>query len=139
MKKKSKWGVVILLALIIIGIIVYPQLKKMSIAEDKEVSSAAPRSKGPQTLDIEAEILLPQQLIDNTIVTGSTIPDEQVDMAFESSGKIVGIFFKEGAHIQKGQLLAKINDKPLQAELQKLEAQIPLAKERVYRQHTLLQ
>lgn len=35
--------------------------------------------------------------------------------------------------------MAKINDKPLQAQLKKLEAQVPLAKDRVYRQRTLLE
>ena len=38
----------------------------------------------------------------------------------------------------RSDLLAKINDKPLQAELKKLEAQVPLAKDRVFRQQTLL-
>ncbi|HCC52957.1 MAG TPA: efflux transporter periplasmic adaptor subunit, partial [Porphyromonadaceae bacterium] len=42
------------------------------------------------------------------------------DLSFESSGKIVSIDFLEGTHIKKGDLLAKINDKPLQAELKKL-------------------
>jgi membrane fusion protein (multidrug efflux system) len=48
------------------------------------------------------------------------------------------LFFKEGTHVKKGDLLAKINDKPLQAELKKLEAQLPLAQGRVFRQETLL-
>ena len=51
----------------------------------------------------------------------------------------MAIYFQEGTHVKQGDLLAKINDKPLQAELKKLEAQIPLAKDRVYRQHTLLE
>lgn len=71
--------------------------------------------------------------------TGSTLPDEEVDLAFESSGKVVAIYFTEGSHVKAGDLLAKINDKPLQAQLKKLEAQVPLAKDRVYRQRTLLE
>lgn len=54
--------------------------------------------------------------------TGSTLPDEEVDLAFESSGKVVAIYFTEGSHVKAGDLLAKINDKPLQAQLKKLEA-----------------
>ena len=67
------------------------------------------------------------------------LPDEEVDLAFESSGKVVAIYFTEGSHVKAGDLLAKINDKPLQAQLKKLEAQVPLAKDRVYRQRTLLE
>lgn len=40
--------------------------------------------------------------------------------------------------MRKGELLGKVNDEPLQAELKKLEAQLPLARERVTRQRTLL-
>ncbi len=36
-------------------------------------------------------------------------------------------------------MLAKVNDAPLQAELKKLEAQIPLASDRVFRQKSLLE
>jgi membrane fusion protein (multidrug efflux system) len=41
--------------------------------------------------------------------------------------------------VKEGDLLAKINDKPLQAQLKKLEAEVPLARDRVYRQRTLLE
>jgi membrane fusion protein (multidrug efflux system) len=62
-----------------------------------------------------------------------------VDLSFESSGKLIAIYFKEGTHVKEGDLLAKINDKPLQAQLKKLEAEVPLARDRVYRQRTLLE
>jgi membrane fusion protein (multidrug efflux system) len=71
--------------------------------------------------------------------TGSLLPDEEVDLAFETSGKIVGIFFEEGARVKKGDLLAKINDKPLQAQLLKLKAQRKLLEEREFRQKQLLE
>lgn len=67
------------------------------------------------------------------------LPDEEVDLSFESAGKITKIYFNEGSFVKKGTLLAKVNDEPLQAELKKLDAQIPLARERVSRQRTLLE
>jgi membrane fusion protein (multidrug efflux system) len=70
--------------------------------------------------------------------TGSLKPDEQVDLSFETSGKIVGINFKEGTRVKKGDLLAKINDRPLQAQLQKLQAQKKLVEEKEFRQRSLL-
>ncbi|MBR4845466.1 MAG: efflux RND transporter periplasmic adaptor subunit, partial [Bacteroidaceae bacterium] len=60
-------------------------------------------------------------------------------LSFESSGKIIRIDFDEGSHVTKGQLLAKVNDGPLQAQLKKLEAQLQLAQDRVYRQSALLE
>lgn len=85
-----------------------------------------------RTLSVNAEILDYRTLSDKTVSLGSTMPDEEVDLSFESSGKITDIFFTEGSHVKAGQLLAKINDRPLQAQLKKLEAQIQLATDRVY-------
>ncbi len=70
--------------------------------------------------------------------TGSLIPDEEVELSFEASGKVVGIFFSEGTRVKKGQMLAKINDRPLQAQLLKLQAQLKLVQEREFRQRQLL-
>ena len=125
----------------IAGMIAYPQIKsRMKASKDAaEVVPPAGSQVRKQVLNINAEVLKYQSLTDKTIVTGSTIPDEEVDLSLESSGKIMAIYFTEGTHVKAGDLLAKINDKPLQAELKKLEAQVPLAKDRVYRQHTLLE
>lgn len=40
--------------------------------------------------------------------------------------------------VKRGELLAKVNDRQLQAQLKRLEAQIPLAEDRVFRQNALL-
>ena len=140
MTKKAKWGVTAVIVLLIGGMIAYPKVKQMMIA--KEGGFEAPSSSGTslrnRVLNINAEVLKHQLLSDGTITAGSVIPDEEVDLSFESSGKIVAIYFTEGSHVQKGELLAKINDNPLQAQLKKLEAQIPLAQDRVYRQRALL-
>ena len=90
-------------------------------------------------MNIVAQVLQYENLNDVIRTTGSLLPDEEVSLSFETSGKIVGIFFTEGAEVKKGTLLAKVNDQPLQAELKKLEAQIPLAQDRVYRQKSLLE
>ena len=45
----------------------------------------------------------------------------------------------EGEQVKKGDLLAKINDKPLQAQWQKLQAQQKLAQAREFRQKALLE
>jgi len=121
--------------------IVYPKIKER-ISTSKQASDipppALPASR-TQILGINAEIIQPQPLSDKIVSVGSTIPDEEVDLSFESSGKIIAFYFQEGTHVKEGDLLAKINDKPLQAQLKKLEAEVPLARDRVYRQRTLLE
>ena len=134
MTKRAKWGVTAAILLMIAGMIAYPQLKNKFKAS-QDAASVVPTSGTSlrnQTLNINAEVLKYQSLTDKIMSTGSTLPDEEVDLAFESSGKVVAIYFTEGTHVKAGDLLAKINDKPL-------EAQVPLAKDRVYRQRTLLE
>ena len=123
MTKRVKWSVTAAIVLMIAGMIAYPQIKsRMKASKDAaEVVPPAGSQVRKQVLNINAEVLKYQSLTDKTIVTGSTIPDEEVDLSFESSGKIVAIYFTEGTHVKAGDLLAKINDKPLQAELKKLE------------------
>ncbi|MDR3309271.1 MAG: efflux RND transporter periplasmic adaptor subunit [Tannerella sp.] len=140
MTKQVKWVLAGIIALIIAGMIAYPSLKQ-KFSSDKPDGRPAVGASSPMrsaTLAIDGIVLKKKTLTDKVVSTGITIPDEEVNLSFESSGKIVGVYFTEGTHVKKGELLAKINDKPLQAELKKLEAQIQLAKDRVFRQGTLL-
>ncbi len=140
MTKQVRWGLMVIIILLIIGIIAFPKLKsKFTASEQNNSSAPIGVSLRDQVLNVNAEVLKYQTLTDATIVLGTTVPDEEVDLSFESSGKVVAIYFTEGTHVKEGDLLAKINDKPLQAQLKKLEAQVPLARDRVYRQHTLLE
>lgn len=108
--------------------------------ENKDLK-AAPQQQGKQskTLAVRAVVIKPHALSDELAMSGSLIPDEEVSLAFETSGKITDIFFKEGSMVEKGQLLAKINDAPLQADLRRKEAQLRLMQDRVYRAKALLE
>jgi membrane fusion protein (multidrug efflux system) len=123
----------------------YPTLSKR-MKKEKEVPEIAnaptPAARGGgrgAPLNVAVKIIEPENLIDMIRATGNLMPDEDVDLTFETSGKIINIYFQEGHAVKKGELLAKVNDKPLQAELSKLEAQIPLAEDRVFRQKSLLE
>lgn len=136
MKKYLKWGIV---ALLIIGSVIFGIIKLMP-KENEELAGADVKPKGGRkVLEVNARIVSPQLLTDEIPIIGRLVPDEEVQLSFETSGKITGIYFEEGSHVKKGTLLAKVNDSQLQAQLARLEAQVPLAEERVYRQSTLLQ
>lgn len=136
MKKYFKWGLV---ALLIIGSIIFGCIQLMP-KENEELAMAEAKSKGgKKVLEVSAKVISPQLLTDEIPIIGRLVPDEEVQLSFETSGKITEIHFEEGSHVKKGTLLAKVNDSQLQAQLARLEAQVPLAQERVYRQSTLLQ
>ena len=138
MKKYIKWGFV---AAVIIAVAVVMGIRAFVPQVNEELNDvpAAPVSKQKQVLNVKAVGLKDTKLTDEFFVSGSLIPDEEVNLSFETSGKITDIFFREGSRVEKGELLAKINDAPLQAELRKLESQLKLYSDRLHRQNVLLE
>ncbi|MFH1000993.1 MAG: efflux RND transporter periplasmic adaptor subunit [Bacteroidota bacterium] len=139
MNKKLKKAVTIVLILFIAGIIAYPKHKPLLKKNPKEPAKTKGNFRGErQTLNVSGYLIKPQALSEYVKPTGTLRPDEEVDLSFETSGKIVSINFTEGSRVKKGQLLAKINDKPLQAQLQKLLATKQLSEAKEFRQRSLL-
>ncbi|MBN2612670.1 MAG: efflux RND transporter periplasmic adaptor subunit [Bacteroidales bacterium] len=139
-KKSIRTFLSVLVILFITLIIFYPKLKFLS---DKGSENPMPgRGQGMkgsgQPLLASGYVVVPTSMNELIYSTGSLLPDEEVELSFETSGKVVGIYFKEGTRVKKGELLAKINDKPLQAQLLKLKAQHKLTEEREFRQRQLL-
>ena len=80
------------------------------------------------------------QPLDNVVnSSGTVLASESVDLAAEASGTIQSISFKEGAHVRKNDLLLKINDEDLRAQLKKTELQIQLAADQADRQKRLFE
>ena len=131
MKKRVKWGLVAIVGAGLICWGIYSQIPKPNeeLAEADKVM--ANQKQGKKALNINAIIVKPQVLTDEIPIIGSLIPDEEVNLSFETSGKIVEINFEEGTTVKKGQLLAKVNARPLPAQLK-------LAEDRVFRQDALL-
>lgn len=90
MNKKTKWGIIILVGAGIIGGGIYSQLPKKNdelAAADKVMGSN--KKRGKQVLNVNAKVIKPQSLTDEFTTTGVLLPDEEVDLSFETSGKIV--------------------------------------------------
>lgn len=138
MNKKTKLFLYSLVALLIVGMALYPVLKKQFSKKEEPVKPQAGMQGKKPPLNVNIKILNYETLSDVFRTKGLLLPDEEVNLSFETSGKITKIYFKEGTHVRRGELLAKINDDPLQAELKKLETQLPLAQGRVFRQKSLL-
>ncbi len=142
MTKKTKIIFLVVIVLFIAGMALFPTLKRYFSSQNKadapSNNTASATSGKQRDLAVNALVLKHETMNDVFRTMGFLLPDEEVDLSFETSGKITDIYFKEGTPVQKGQLLAKVNDKPLQAELKKIESQMPLAQERVKRQEALL-
>jgi membrane fusion protein, multidrug efflux system len=137
MNKNTRFIVNTSLLLLLIGIIAYPKLKPLFSGGVSADQTFQPRQRQP--LSVSGYIISPTTLREEIRSTGSLLPDEEVDLSFETSGKVIGIYFREGSHVAEGDLLAKMNDRHLQAQLQKLQAQRRLLVEREFRQRSLLE
>lgn len=94
------------------------------------------QKSGP--LPVEA-LLVKTETISNAIeVTGTILPNEVTEIRPEINGRLVYLNLREGGVVRKGDLLAKIFDGDLQAQLKKLKVQLQIANKTEERQRELL-
>jgi len=139
MNKKLRITIILLLIIFFAGIVFYPKYKPLLAKKIKgEGIAGAPLRESQQKLNAVGYVIIPTHLSELINQSGTLRPDEEVDLTFETSGKIVQINFTEGTRVKKGDLLAKVNDKPLQAQLEKLEAELKMTEAKEFRQRSLL-
>jgi membrane fusion protein (multidrug efflux system) len=85
-------------------------------------------------------IVVKTQTFDNNLsLSGSIEANEQVEIRSEISGIVEDIYFKEGSNVSRGQLLFKVNDIELRAQLAQAKTKQGLASENERRAKLLLQ
>lgn len=78
-------------------------------------------------------------LIDNTIyASGTIVPNEEVELKSEVSGRLTELYLDEGRYIRKGQIIAKLDDRDLLAQIKRIEYEEQLASQTEARQKKLL-
>lgn len=108
------------------------------INSNKEAKSAnGPRVQGGAT--VTGMVLEPRNFAENLSLSGSLEANEQVELRSEISGVVEQINFKEGSKVSKGQVLFKVNDLELQAQLAKIKTAERLAAENERRAQLLLE
>jgi membrane fusion protein (multidrug efflux system) len=91
----------------------------------------------PQIVDV---IIASNQNIENKVeVNGLVLANETVDIHPEVSGRLIMLNMPDGATVNEGTILAKINDADLQAQLLKSKSQLSLAEKNEERLNKLLQ
>ncbi len=103
-------------------------------AEESATASPPPARATP----VDGFVVRPSPLEQIINATGNLIAYESVDISPERSGKLESLHFDEAAYVEKGTLLAKINDEELQAQMHRLEVNLELAKKEVARGRELL-
>ncbi len=101
-------------------------------------NSAQQGATKPPSLKVQAFIVVPTKLDDNFNVSGSLLASEQTDLHTEISGRVTQLPIREGAQVKAGELLVKLYDADLQAQLKKLQVQLEIARKTEQRTKELL-
>jgi multidrug efflux pump subunit AcrA (membrane-fusion protein) len=86
-------------------------------------------AKVPAALTVTAAPVGMHHMADTLLVTGTLVPWEDLSIGTEASGlTVTKVLVEEGDHVTAGQLLAKLDDSLIVAQLQQNQAQIDRAK-----------
>ncbi|KRD57778.1 cation transporter [Flavobacterium sp. Root935] len=131
---KVKHLIYTLLIVLIGGFITYRILSNKGKNEDSKKFND---KDSPTTVN---GIVIKTATFDNNLsLSGSIEANEQVEIHSEVSGIVEGIFFNEGSFVTKGQVLFKVNDIELKAQLRQAVTKEGLAAENERRAKLLLQ
>lgn len=92
----------------------------------------------PPAMAVQVHVLQGAPLDHAFTTTGTLLPNEEVELRSEVSGRVTHIGFQEGGKVSAGQVLVRINDDDLQAQLRKAEAGLKVAQDSEGRQKQLL-
>jgi len=118
---------------VLLGIIIIPRY----CSKNEELLSQAEARNGG-SIAVTVRIIQPTTFQNKIQLSGSIRGNEEIELHSETLGKIISIGFKEGGKVNKGNLLIKVNDADLQAQLQKAQINKKLAEDNEYRQRILL-
>ncbi len=107
------------------------------IGENKEVKKDVNAKK--EATVVYGKVLEGREFADNLSLSGTLEANEQIEVRSEVSGVVQQINFEEGSTVSKGQILVKVNDIELRAQLRQVQTAQGLASENARRAQLLLE
>lgn len=127
-------NIIITLVILAIAILIFYRIRSNS--GDAKMMNAMPKM---QPSPVNGYVIQAQKFSNQLAVSGSIEANEQVEIRSEVSGIVQGIYFNEGSFVNKGQVLVKINDMELKAQLSQAQTRQALAAENERRAQLLLE
>jgi membrane fusion protein (multidrug efflux system) len=131
---KFKYFFITLLVILLGSMIAYRITKNKS---ENEKGNDKSGKKPPVT--VSGIVVKPQDFSNVISLSGSIEANEQIEIHSEVSGLVENISFTEGSQVSKGQVLLKVNDIELRAQLAQAKTKENLASENERRAKLLLQ
>src|SRR5690606_562175 len=112
---------------ILLAVVLVAAMSYFLTREAKPKITAPTASASSATMEVDAIVVQPGEFSNVISLSGSIEPNEQVQIRSEVSGIVRSLSFQEGSNVQKGQLLLRIDDTELQAQLSQANTQERLA------------
>lgn len=93
-------------------------------AKTNKNDAAASPSAAPVVVEVTTAPAIQRQLPRFFEATGSLAPDEQTDVAPAVGGKVVSVNVDLGSYVQKGAVLARLDDRDARIRLEQAQAQV---------------
>ena len=123
---------------IVLGVLLVLLIPKFFCNDKKESGAPSKGSNNKMPIQVSVQLVRPEFVSPNYKVSGTLEANEKVDLYCETAGLVKAIYFTEGTRVAKGELLLKLNDAELQAQLKKAFANKKLRDENVTRNTILL-
>jgi multidrug efflux pump subunit AcrA (membrane-fusion protein) len=82
------------------------------------------QQRGPMALDVDVARAQRQTIATYLTLDGQVAPLQDSTLSFQQSGPVTEVYVNQGDRVSAGELLAKIDDSTLRAQLAQVEAQI---------------
>lgn len=127
----------LIISLLVLGLISLITYRVINNLESNSATEKVPTNR--PLASVSAIITKPRTFANQLSLSGSIEANEQVELRSEVSGVVQAISFREGSLVSKGQVLVKVNDIELKAQLIQAKTRENLAKENERRAQLLLQ
>jgi membrane fusion protein, multidrug efflux system len=121
----------------LICLVIFVASCKSTTKEETKTKGGKDNTKRPPA-KVDVFIVSPTTLSQDIEMPGSLIAAEETELHPEVSGRVTGIYFREGSQVGQGAMLVKLYDGDLQAQLSKLRVQLKVAQETLERYEALL-
>src|SRR5450759_2023047 len=91
-------------------------------------NTSASASPTPTAIAVSAAPAIMRQLPRFFEASGSLAPNEQADVAAETSGKVVAVGVDMGSSVRRGQMIVRLDDADFRIKVQQAQAQLEQAK-----------
>ncbi|MGD8726479.1 MAG: efflux RND transporter periplasmic adaptor subunit, partial [Gemmatimonadales bacterium] len=104
-----------------------------------EESRTANGTAGARVVNVEVATVAPEHFVDYVRITGEVEAYHDITVSAEESGRIAWFAVEKGTRVGRGQVIAKIDDAVLAAQVEEARALASVAREQYRRQQRLWQ